>query len=163
MANKIYVAPESAITWKSSGGSAAITCTSLANNAGRVGAQYDRGAGSRTARFLWEFEAKCVATPTLGNTISLYLAVAQADATKPSGDVGQADAALSALDKRRNLIFLGVVEVDVAGTGFQRGSGVIEIAHRYLSLVVVNEAGSAFSATAGDTLFTMTPIPDEIQ
>jgi hypothetical protein len=164
MANKIYGNSEAAITWKSTGGSAQITCTSLANNAGRVGAQFDRGAGARALRFIWELQFKCAATPTLGNMVSVYLAVAQDDATIPTGNVGQADAALSALDKRRNLIFLGVVEIDVASTALQCGSGLTaEIPHRYLSLVLVNESGAAFSSTATDTLFTMTPIPDEVQ
>jgi len=164
MANKVYGNSESAITWKSSGGSAVITCTSLANNAGRVGAQYDRSTGARALRFMWELQFKCAATPTLGNVVSVYLAVAQADNTIPTGNVSTADAALSALDKRRNLIFLGVVEIDNAGTGIQAGSGLTaEIPHRYLSLVLVNESGAAFSSTAGDTIFTLTPIPDELQ
>lgn len=164
MANKVYANSEAAITWKSSGGSAVITGTSLANNAGRVGAQWDRGAGARCLRFIWELQFKCVATPTLGNLVSLYLACAQADATIPAGNVGQTDAALSALDKRRNLIFCGVVEIDVASTALQAGSGLtIEVPHRYLSPVIINEAGAAFSATATDTLLTLTPIPDELQ
>lgn len=163
MANKTYVNPETTLTWKSSGGSAAITCTSLANNAGRVGAQLDRGASARAQRFYWELEYKCVATPTLGATVSVYLATAYANSASPDGNVGTADAALSALDKRRNLLFLGVVECDVASTALQKGSGTIEIAARYLSLVLVNEAGAAFSATAGDTIFSLTPIPDELQ
>lgn len=163
MPNKVYYAPETAIVFKSSGGDAVITCTSLANNAGRVGAQFDRGTGSKPQRFRWEFECKLVATPTLGNTISLYLATAQANSASPDGNVGTADAALSALDKRRNLQFLGVVEIDVAGTTLMKGSGVCEIESRYISGVVVNEGGSAFSATATDTVFTLTPIPPEIQ
>jgi hypothetical protein len=161
--SKIYNDSESAITWKSSGGSAAITCTSLANNAGRVGVQFDRGAGARAQRFIWELQYKCVATPTLGSTVSLYMAVAQSDATIPTGNVGQADAALSALDKRRNLTFLGVSEIDVASTALQTASGFIELEHRYLSLVLINETGAAFSATATDTLFTLTPVPLENQ
>lgn len=161
--SKVYRAIETALTFKSSGGSAAITCTSLANNAGRVSAQYDRGAGSLAQRFLVECEFKCVATPTLGATITVYIAGAQANSASPDGNVGTTDAALSALDKRRNLMIACVVEIDVAGTGLQKGTGIVEIPHRYISAVVVNEAGSALSATAGDTVITLTPIPDENQ
>lgn len=163
MANKVYSAPESAITFKSSGGSAVITCTSLANNAGRVSAQYDRSTGSRATRFFVEFEFKCVATPTLGNLVTLYFAQAQADNTHPDGDVGVSDAALSALDKRRNLTVGVAAQIDVASTALQKASGFVELHGRYITAVVVNEAGSAFSATAGDTIITLTPMPDEVQ
>lgn len=163
MASKIYAAKETPIVFKSSGGSAAITCTSLANNAGRVSAQYDRGSGSKPTRFLIEVQCKLAATPTVGSTVSVLLSLAEADATVPDGDVGQSDAALSALNKRRNLRYGCVVEIDVAGTGIQKGSDIVEFAARYVSVVVINEGGSAFSATAGDTIITLTPIPDESQ
>lgn len=163
MANKVYHAVETALVIKSSGGDVAITCTSLANNAGRVSAQLDRGAGSKPQLYRWEFECKLVATPTIGNAVSLYLATAQANAASPDGNVGTTDAALSSLEKRRNLQFVGVVEIDVASTALQKGAGVVQIDSRYISLVVINEGGSAFSATAGDTIFTLIPIPPEIQ
>jgi hypothetical protein len=163
MANKVYIAPETTVVFKASGGDVTITCTSLANNAGRVSAQWDRGSGSKPQQYRWECEFKCVATPTVGQTVSLYWATAQADATVVDGNVGQVDAALSALDKRRNLQFIDVVEVDVASTAIQKKSGTCFIDSRYNSLVPINETGAAFSATAGDFVFKLTPIPPEIQ
>jgi hypothetical protein len=160
--SKVYVNPETPLTWKNTGGTAVITGTSLANNAGRVGAQIDRGASARAQRFYWEFECH-VASGTLGQTVSIYLATAHANSASPDGNVGTADAGLATLDKRRNLLFLGVVEVDVSSTALLKGSGTIEIAARYLSLVIVNESGVAFSGTATDTVFSLTPIPDENQ
>ena len=41
MANKIYVTPEAAITWRNAGGDNVLTLTSLAAGAGRQGALDD--------------------------------------------------------------------------------------------------------------------------
>lgn len=167
MANKVYRALEAALSWKTTGGTAVLTLTSLANNAGRIGVQVDRGAASSASRYIWRLVTKLGATVTsvaLGNTISVYLATGDASALV-DGAQGTADAALSSLEKRRNLQFLGVVEVDkTPASGDQWiGSGVVEIANRFISPVIVNEVGNTLSATAGDHEFTLTPIPDEIQ
>jgi hypothetical protein len=167
MANKVYVARETALSWKTSAGTAVITLTSLANAAGRIGAQVDRGAASTAARYVWRLRTKLGATTTgvvLGNTLSVYLATSD-DGTVIDGAQSTADAALSSLEKRRNLQFLGVVEVDkTAAAGDQYiGSGVCEIPSRYVSPVIINEVGNALSATATDHEFTLTPVPDEIQ
>jgi hypothetical protein len=167
MANKVYRALETAIIWKTSAGTAVLTMTSLANNAGRIGAQVDRGAGSSAARYLWRLRTKLGATTTsvvLGNTLSVYLATSD-DGTVIDGAQSTADAALSSLEKRRNLQFLGVVEVDkTAAAGDQYiGSGICEIANRYISPVIINEVGNTLSATATDHEFDLIPIPDEVQ
>lgn len=167
MANKIYRALETALSWKTSGGTAVITLTSLANNAGRIGAQVDRGASSSASRYLWRLNTKLGATTTsvvVGNTISIYLATGDVTGTV-DGAQSTADAALSSIEKRRNLQFLGVVEVDktVAAGDQYVGSGICEIAARFISPVIINEVGNTLSATAGDHEFTLTPIPDEIQ
>jgi len=47
MANKIYGAIETAVTFKESGGDAVITLKNLGYGAGRLSARYDRGAGSK--------------------------------------------------------------------------------------------------------------------
>lgn len=164
MANKILAVPETAISWRSSGGTAALTLTSKATGAGQVGAQVDRGSGAKSRRVIVEGGFKTVASPTLGAVISVLFSFAQEDATKPDGDVGQADAALSALDKRRNLTVGLAVEIDVVGTSLMKGTTEIDWpAARYVSAVVINEAGVALSATATDHYVVVTPVPDEVQ
>ena len=162
--NRVYYTPETPTTF-SSAGDVVITLHSpaLANNAGRVSAQWDRGAGAKPGKYRWEFKTTLAVAGTVGNMVTLYLATAQATAADVDGNVGQVDAALSALDKRRNLQFVGAVEVDVAATTMLKGSGEVDITSRFASLVVVNESGQAFSGTTGDHLAVLTPIPAEIQ
>lgn len=164
MANKVYTAPESALTWDSAGTSAALTCTSLASGSGRVGAQLDRGSGSRAMRYRWEFRCKVGSNPTVGNMVELYLATAHTSSSNIDGDVGTADAALSAADKRRNLLTVGTCVMDVAdSTKTFRASGFIWVPTQYVSPVVYNNTGQTFSATASDHVFILIPMPDEIQ
>lgn len=163
MANKVYVAPETAITFKSSGGSATITCTSVATGAGRISAQYDRGAGSKPGRYKWRAKIVTASAATAGRVVELYLSTS--DGTIQDGELGTSDAAVSDADYRRNLQFIGVVAADdSAGAGnIYLGSGVCEIFDRYISLVVWNDSGQSLSSTATDCEFSLTPVPDEIQ
>ena len=162
MPNKIYIAPEAAIVFKSSGGTVTFTPTSLGNNAGRVSARHDRGTGSRAARFEWRAKTKCATAPAVGTLLYVYLSTS--DGASADGELGTADAALPALDRRRNLQLLDTVACDEASaTRFFIKSGLIEVTSRYLSVVWVNEFGVSLSATAGDHEFSLTPVPDEVQ
>lgn len=162
MANLIKRSIGTPFTFKAAGGDAVLTLTSKATNTYQVGAQFDRGGGSLPREHLWEFKCKLQATPTLGATIDLYLHGAQSDPTMPDGDVGQA-VATPANDKKRNAQWIGSVEIDVAGTGYQKGSGYCFIDPRYISPGVFNGSGATFSATAGDYELTFTPVVPEIQ
>lgn len=164
MPNNVYVSPETAITFKASGGSAVLTMTSLANGAGRVSAQIDRGAGAHAAKYLVEVQTKSGTAMTVGGTLQVYLAMAQADATQPDGAVGQVDAALTSIEQRRNLLLACIAEAPVTTSGAQlKASGEVVVSARYVSVVPVNELGAALSATASDHIITLTPIPDQIQ
>lgn len=170
MANKVYVHEETALSIKSSAGDATITLTSLAQSGTRVSTQIDRTANARSARYYWRFRTKLGATTTsvvVGNAISLYLVTADTSmgTSKMDGNLGTSDAAFTSIEKRRNLQFIGCVEVDkTAASGDEWiGSGIIEISARYIQLGVVNECGNTLSATATDHEFTLTPMPDELQ
>lgn len=162
MANKIYLHSETSITFKSSGGTAAFTPTSVADAAGRLSARHDLGSAARARRYEWRARTKLAAAATVGRAIEIYLCTS--DGTIADGNQGTSDAAFSAADKRRNLKFLGVIEIDKndANEVFH-ASGLCEIDARYLSVVWWNDSGQALSGTAGDHEFILTPVPDEVQ
>lgn len=162
MANKIYRASETAITFKDSGGDAVITLQNLAFGAGRISAQYDRGTGSKPARYKWKAVFQFATAPELGEVVELYLA--ESDGTYVDGTVGTADAALTT-DKRRNLRPIGAVIADTTSTATNViGSGIVEIWERYFSVGVWNAADAEnLQNTANVNLIIFTPMPDEIQ
>ena len=162
MPSKIYSAPETAITFKSSGGIVTFTPTSVANGAGRISAQWDRGAGSKPTRYKWRVKTKAAAALVVGTELEIYFATS--DGTIVDGNQGTADAAVSAADKRRNLQPVGTIRADSTSNGeVQHGSGIVWIFDRYVSVVWWNALGQALSGTAGDHEFILTPVPDEIQ
>ena len=162
MPNKVYVAPESAVVFAPSGGTVTFTPTSLANSAGRVSAQWDRGAGSKPILYRWRAKTKAAAALAIGTRLEIYIATS--DGSIVDGNVGTADAALSSADKRTNLQQIGVIGSDSTSNGeTQQASGLVEIRDRYVSVVWYNALGQALTGTDGDHSFSLTPVPDEIQ
>lgn len=162
MPNKVYQHDETAITWLASGGSAVLTLTSLAATAGRQGALYDFGTSARAFLFAWRFYCKFATTPVVGEAVRLYIKTS--DGTNPDNDDGTGDAALSSLDKVKNLTPLGIMLVDEASTTptFVK-SGMVYLPHRYAAPVIYNATADAFSSTAADHGFQLTPVPPEMQ
>lgn len=162
MANKIYIDPEAAITFKASGGTVLFTPTSVANNAGRISTQWDRGAGAVPSRYIWRAHTKFAAALAVPASLEIYFATS--DGTDVDGNQGTTDAAFSAADKRRNLQFVGTINADSTSNGeVQIASGVVEIFARYVSVVWWNAMGQALTGTAGDHTFSLTAVPDEVQ
>jgi len=162
MPNKIYGVAETAITFKSSGGSALFTPTSIANAAGRISERYDRGASSAATRYRWRVVTKAVSALTVGNALEIYIATS--DGTNADGNQSTSDAAFSAADKRNNLQPIGAVVADSTSSGeVQVASGECVIRDRYFSVVWWNAFGVALSGTAGDHSISFTPVPDEVQ
>ena len=143
MASKIYYAPETAITFKDSGGSAVLALQNLAFGVGRISAQYDRGSGSKPMLHSWKGVVQFETAPVVGELVEVYLA--QSNGTYVDGTVGTADAALAS-DKRRNLDLIGVIVVDTTSTATDIvASGFCYIWQRYVSVGVWN-------GSAGDNL-----------
>lgn len=166
MPNKIYVAPETAITWLASGGTATLTLTSLAAGAGRQGALHalDGGSGAvRSGWYMWRAWVKFATTPVVGEVVRIYLKTS--DGTHPDNDDGTGDAAVSAEDKLRNLKLLGAIVVDEASTTpeFVASGGPVFIGDDDAAPVIWNGTADALSATAGDHGFKLVPVPAEIQ
>lgn len=163
MANKVYSAIETSITFQDSGGDVAMTLQNLGFGAGRVSAQYDRGAGSKSRKYSVRAVVQFETTPIVGETVEIYLF--QGDGTYTDGTVGTSDAALSS-DKRRNGRLIGIVTVDTTSTAtnISKTFDDVEIASRYFSLGVWNaSAGDNLENTANANKIVVTPVPDEIQ
>lgn len=163
MANKIYAAPETAVTFKDSGGTAVLTLNDLANGVGRISAQWDRGTGSKPMLYRMRCVLPLQATHTavIGEAISIYLATS--DGTDVDGTVGTSDAALTT-DKRRNLQFIGNVIVDVVqGDAKLTATFTVEIFDRYVSVGVWNGTSDHLQADANAGVISLTPYAPEIQ
>ncbi len=163
MANKVYQIAETDITWLASGGTNALTLTSLSAGAGRQGARHDFGTSARPIRFAWRAWIKANATPTVGQVIEVYIKTS--DGTHSDNSDGTSDSAVSSGDKRHNLQRLGIIVIDQASTTPEFvASGMVELPHRYVQPVLWNAMSAiALSATASDHGFKLTPIVDEIQ
>jgi hypothetical protein len=165
MANLILHLPGSIITFAPSGGTVTFTLTSLGNGAGRVSAQWDRGAGAQPGLYIAQMETKAAAALAVGAQFFIYLLQSSASADVP-GNLGTADAAVASSDKQRNL---GAPVVTINADSTSNGevqisnSVIVEVYGRYVSLFGWNALGQALTGTAGDHYVTLTPVPPEIQ
>ena len=140
-----------------SGGDAALTLTSLASDAGRQSAEYDRGTGDLDQLYEWRAYCQFATTPVVGETVDIYLKTS--DGTHDDNDDGAADAALSAEDKLKNLHYMGSIVVDEASaTPEFSASGTVNINARYIQVVVENSTADALSSTASEHGVILTPI-----
>ena len=162
MANKIYRALETAITFRDSAGDVVLTLQNLAASAGRISARYDQGAGSKSRIWQWRAVIQFETAAAIGETVEIYLA--ESDGTYQDGVLGTSDAALTS-DKRRNLKLLGVLTADTTATATDIiASGLCVITDRYFSIGVWNaSAADNLENTANASRIILTPMPDELQ
>ena len=172
MANKILVRNDAAaVTWKNTGGTYALTLTSLATNAAREGAKGDLGAvhAARYAcRFEWEMTTAAVAgaiievwwssstSATAGTDNTGGVVVTGADAAwAPTGGVDDCKPALQ---------FVGAaVCSDTTNTNRQRAEFIFFPPQRYGAPIIVNKTTQSLSATAANSFLSLIPLEDEIQ
>lgn len=160
--NSILQLLATAITWLSTGGSAAFTPTSLGTVAGRQGAYYDLGTAARPRRFSWRAWLKPGATRVVGEIVEIYLLAG--DGTHYDNDDGTGDIAVSARDKLRNAgPPIGTVEIDENAAVDMGASGIVEIGARYVAPVFWNATANTLSGTTTDYGFALTPIEDEVE
>lgn len=159
MTQQVQLNPGTALKFNGEAGAdVAFSMESVANLAGRVSVQYDLGATPRDFQFYWHAEALWQATPTQYGTLDFYLATApDNDSTMISGDVGATDAALGDLDQLRNLTPLGQIICEEANTTKMVGKGSFTTFARYITIVGVNNGGSAINATDSNFIFNLVP------
>lgn len=158
------------IVFKSSGGDAAITMTSVANAAGRQSVKADFGA--TRARYYDVFaEVELAATPTAGNLIDLYLnpSGSATAGTDNLANCSGADAAYAGYSSNLSasvpqLLYIGSLVCTAQATAtVQVGYvGRVQIPQRYGSMVVVNNSGAAFHSSAANVRFRFVPVADTI-
>lgn len=161
MANKIYQVLETAITWLSTGGSAAFTPTSLATVSGRQGAYYDFGTSARSRLYAWRAWLKPGGTRVVNEIIYVYWTTG--DGTHYDNDDGTGDLALSSVNKLLNVRLIGKITIDENAAVEMGASGMLEHTARYGAPIFYNATANTLSSTAADFGFSLTPIPDEIQ
>ncbi len=165
MATKqMLVNPGTAVTWKDSGGTLVLTGLNMGFGAGRVGAQYDKGAGTQEAWFHVHVAVQFDTAPVIGECVEVYML--SHDGVNIPGSVGVADAAVTVANKRNNMhgsLIVVVAEAATADLTFD-SAGICFLPLRYVSPVVWNaSAGDNLSNHANlSAILTMTPIVDEL-
>ena len=154
-------------TLKSSGGMAALTLASLANNAYRQSVKIDFGA-TWSRGWLVTLDAEMAATPTAGNLIDLWCnPSSSSDATTDNrGGCSGSDASYTgyssnASDAVQHLDPVGSHRCSATATATVQ-KGVIARRwvppRRYCSFVLLNGSGAAFHSSDSNTVITFTPI-----
>ena len=162
MANKQYIAPETATTWRDTGGDLAMTLAGLVADGARVGARKDLGAASRSQWYEWRVQIDGFDTaPVVGESINIYIATS--DGSIEDGNVGAIDAAV-ATAALPNLTYLrsAIVQTTTATDELQV-SGLVKIVARYVSPVIHNDTVNNMETTTPTHQFILIPIPPELQ
>lgn len=167
MANKVYAAQETSLTWTddTTGGDYTLDLGGLAAAGVRAGDEGDLGTFPGSRLFRWKlvidgFDSPCI----IGESVDLYLAFSE-DATQATrdGDLSGTDGASSTV-VLPNLLFLGSAIVQtITETDELVCSGVVSISARYVTPVVHNNTADALLGTSDAHKFILTPVPDEIQ
>lgn len=163
MTSRTFQIGASDITWLASGGTNLLTLTNLGADAGRQGARHDFGAigTAREHLFSWWFFMQFATNPVVDETVDIYWKAYSQDGLHALNDDGDTDAAVSAEDKLKNLIYLGSLVVDEASSTPEFATGnhgdPIWLPHRYGMPVIWNATADAFSATAAEHGFILTP------
>jgi hypothetical protein len=159
----VYGVRETQKKWTDSGADFAMTLANLAFGSGRVGPQWDRGAGALP----WYHDVLvCIqwaATAVVGDAAEIYLF--ESDGTYQVGTVGTVDAALTT-EKRRNPMFIGSVICDTTSgaTNVVKVFHQVPIVQRYVSPGIWNASATKnFQNTSAVSALIIIPTPDQIQ
>src|SRR5262245_52049925 len=98
-----YTLPGTGVVFADSGGNVAFTQSNKGTNTGQSSDRYDKGAGAQPSTWELRCTISLTGTLTLGQTIAYYIATS--DGTNADGVIGTTGAALTAIDKLRNLLF----------------------------------------------------------
>lgn len=163
MPNKVYVARETPLVFKDSGGDAVITLANLAFGVARISARHDLGTGSTPGEFEVRAVVEFETAPALGETVDIWISTS--DGTDPDGQEGTVDADLGTLESLKNMLFVGSVVVKSTTANIQHtDSFMVRIPTRYFSVVVHNNsAADNLENTANVNFINVTPTISELQ
>ena len=171
MANELLVKSGSAIIWKASGGTYAMTMASIADNAARQGAKGDLGA-TRAARWSVLVEINMNVAPTAGEIIELWWSSSPSATagTQNTGACSGTDAAYTGstggtVDQTKHQMdYIGALRLTPdADAVVQTQQFVFFPLQRYGMPVLVNKGGQALEGDDDSHRITLTPIVDELQ
>lgn len=167
-ANKIYIAPETAVIFRDTGGDEVIDTTSLSQNEVAVSSIVDLGAGSHSPDFAVTFIAHGWATaPVAGDTINLYVAFGTST-TQLDGEYttlptdSTAGVALQSITDNVDRL-TGIVGTSTATNATIQVSASFRSIFRYIVFIVENLASGADDLSATGVEIILTPVPLEIQ
>ncbi len=162
--SKVYVNPETAVTFNDTTGATTITLNNLGDNEARISDQADLTASARSEYYLVRAVIEWENAPAAGETCDIYIATS--DGTFPDADGGTTDAAFT-VSELPNLMFVGSVVATTATADKEFvASFPARISTRYYSIVVHNNAQGTddnLQATDDESYVTVTPIPPEGQ
>lgn len=153
-------------TWKSSGGTGAITLASLANGNYREGAKIDFGA-TRGQLYAVFIDAELAATPTAGNSIDLWINPSSSSTagTDNRGGCGGTDAAYTGYSSNAaasvlqlSFVGSGICTAQATATVQKMFVGYWSPPERYGSLVLRNGSGAAFHSSDSNCQIVFTPV-----
>lgn len=158
--NKIYQTPGTAVVFKNTGGDVVLTLKNIGNGAGRISAQWDRGAGALPVRLKVEVALKYGSAVTVGLGSRIY---AYGTQTSANVDVSTSDADLGAETQVDNFAPVGINIASLNAVGPFHSSHIIEVYGRYVSFAVWNASGQTLDNADGTSYITVIPFPDDIQ
>jgi len=168
MPNKIYVAPETTLTWTDTGGDELLNLSSLAPAGVAMGSFADLGAASRSEWYELEvFIDGFDTAPVVGETVDIY--ISQSNGTtgfdgSPSTDPTTSAQGTMTVNQLKNCLYVGSLSVySTTAADNLRGRFIVRLPARYVSLLVHNNTVDALLGTLDAHTLKLTPIPPEVQ
>jgi hypothetical protein len=157
----VYRAIGSPVRFKDTDATYTLTLNNLATVVGRISDRWDRGAGSLPMMYRWKAVMQFETAPVVGEWVEILKS--ESDGTNEDGNVGTADAALTA-GQKLNLKLLGIVKVQTTDVDVDFiASGMCMIWERYVSIGVWNNTVDNLAAHNDVSWVELTPMYDEIQ
>jgi len=169
-ANKVYVAVETSISWRTTGGDELLQLAGLVQDGVAAGSYADLGSGSRSELYRWDlFIDGYDSAPVAGDPVELYWAMSTST-TSFTGmfDTEPTDAGTGTISEAALINFdipgMTFATSTTAAADFKAG-GIVRLVHRYVVPIIHNNASGADALlTSGEAHeLVLTPIPPEVQ
>lgn len=158
---KLYIAPETVITWRNTGGTNTWNPqSSNTSGAGRLGAYNDFGTAAHAAEYWWRCWLKPGGTRVIGEIVQVGLATG--NGTQYDLDE-TGDGALSTLASIANVGRIGEIRITKDSATTMSASGRIWILARYAAPLIWNSTANSLSSTGSDYGFDLIPVPPALQ
>ena len=167
--NKVYVAPETSITWTDTGGDELLDIGGQSAGAIDMGSFSDLGSGSHAELFNIEVTIDGFDTaPVVGETVDVYLSFSNATTNfdgNPTTDPTTSAEGTITVAQSKNTMAVGSLTVysTTAGDELKATFQNVRITSRYVSVIVHNNTADALLSTSDAHKVILIPSPPEIQ